>query len=131
MRLLPCCPLADVFNESESPKKWAQPMNKNRPHAVTSDGLRTLVLLGGEPVALSAATSAAGSPCNMSPSQSPHARSPFARSPTLPRLQSPLLHRLQRQDGGGGSGASAGSFRNVLLPPGADPSDGTPREQLP
>lgn len=98
----PSPPCADAFSESESPKKWAQPYSK-RSHAVTSDGLRTLLLVGGEPVPLSAATSP-----SLSPVHSPTARSPLARSP--------LARALQSATGQTGSGASVGSFRHVLLP---------------
>lgn len=104
---------ADAFSESESPKKWAQPYSK-RPLAVTSDGLRTLVLVGGEPVPLSAATSPWASP-NLSPVHSPMARSPLARSPTI-------AARAQQLQSAGGSGAGSGgigTFRHILLPPGA------------
>lgn len=117
---------ADAFSESDSPKKWAQPLSKRKHIAVTSDGLRTLLLVGGEPVPLSAATSPAHSPYSLSPAQSPLstsripvarsplARSPLARSPLARATSSPAVQRSLLQ-GSGGSGA--GAFTTVLLPP--------------
>lgn len=105
---------------------------------------RTLVLLGGEPVPLSAATSPAHSPYQgnspaVSPTQSPMARdrSPLARSP-MSRSSSgvgsplarpgPMALRLQllRAEGAAGSGASSlgsssgrgvGTFRHIFAMP--------------
>ena len=83
---------------------------------MTSDGLRTLVLMGGEPVPLSCATSPAMSPA-ASPSQSPMARSPMARG------NSALLQ------GSGGSGAvGVGTFSNVIMPPQTLPQVHTKRQ---
>ena len=79
--------------ESDSPKKWAQPYNARSSVTVTSDGLRTLLVVDGEPVPLSP---------NLSPIHSPThspARSPVHRS--LP----PVATR----------GPGAGTFSNILL----------------
>jgi hypothetical protein len=83
------CP-AEPFKESESPKKWMQPANPHSTRfAVTSDGHRTLLVVGGQPVPLSPSPSLTQSP----------SVSPKARSPTYRGLQ------------------SSASFTNVLLPP--------------
>ncbi|KAI7839426.1 hypothetical protein COHA_006827 [Chlorella ohadii] len=121
----------DPFSESEAPKKWVQPSGGRKQWTITSDGLRTLVLLDGEPVPLSVASSpAASSPAQspfqgnspaISPSHSPMARdhSPSARSPLSrcasgagggsPFARAPMALRLQllRQEGAAGSGASS------------------------
>jgi hypothetical protein len=87
---------AEPFKESESPKKWVQPATSNR-FAVTSDGLRTLLVVGGQPVPLSPSASPGASPA-LSPSRSPMAGSP-SRSP---------MH-------GGALLGTVGSFSNILL----------------
>jgi hypothetical protein len=95
--LLLCPPAAAEPFESDSPKKWAQPYNARSSVTVTSDGLRTLLVVDGEPVPLSP---------NLSPMHSPThspARSPVHRS--LP----PVATR----------GPGAGTFSNILLAQGA------------
>ena len=79
----------------ESPKKWAQPPLSPRVSktVVTSDGLRTLLVLGGEAVPLS-------------PQQSP-SPSPTHRSP---------MHRLSRSlTAAAGGSSGVGTFTNVFI----------------
>jgi hypothetical protein len=84
--------------------------------AVTSDGLRTLLLVEGEsePVPLSPNLSPMGSPVyGRSPTHSPMHRSP-AQSPTA---RSPL-HRSMT-GASGASGTAVGTFSTILLPQGS------------
>lgn len=72
----------EPFKESDSPKKWVQPHNAHsKSFAVTSDGLRTLLVVAGQPVPLSPSPSLTHSP-SVSPTRSPTARSPVHHSLT-------------------------------------------------
>ena len=120
------CP-TDPF-DADTPKKWVQPMNPRAAAthiAVTSDGLRTLLLVEGEtePVPLSPNLSPMGSPMHRSPLASPVHRSlahiaTHAGAAAEPR-QSPVARlQLQRLTSGSG-GTAVGAFSTIVLPQGS------------